>query len=141
MASETPRQGRRRAAKPNEVAKTPAQETAIATTGKGRATPKQRHGEAEEAAPKGIFARLGDYLQGVRGELGKVSWPTREQVVALFRNVVVVTIIAAAVLGLITFGFNELFVLGFRNPIVFVVFGAAIAAATFLIVRRRSQLS
>lgn len=142
MASETPRQGRRRAAKPSEVVETTTeQETALAASGKGRATPGRRQQETEDNAPKGIFARLGDYLQGVRGELGKVAWPTREQVVALFRNVVIVTIIAAAVLGLITFGFNELFAIGLQQPIVFVVFGAAVAALTFFIVRRRSQLS
>ena len=99
MASETPRQGRRRAAKPAEVAEIEEQtsETAL-TVGKGRATPGRRQQSGEDDAPRGFFGNLADYFQGVRSELNKVAWPTREQVVTLFRNVLIVTIIAAAAL-------------------------------------------
>lgn len=149
MASETPRQGRRRAAKPStsvaEVAVEQAEtetETSITAGGKGRATPGRRQHEAEDSAPRGFFGRIVDYLQGVRAELNKVSWPTREQVIELTRNVLIVTVIAAIVLGLITFGFNELFAIGLQQPIVFIVFGAVVAGLTFFVInRRRSELS
>lgn len=141
MASETPRQGRRRAAvKPGGEAeiKEVAAETSALTTGKGRATPGRRQQQTEEEAPKGIVGRTREYLAGVRSELNKVAWPTREQVISLFRNVLIVTVIAALVLGAVSFGFNELFAIGLNNPIVFVVFGAIVAGLTFFFMRRGS---
>ncbi|MCU0463859.1 MAG: preprotein translocase subunit SecE [Anaerolineae bacterium] len=143
MASDTPRQGRRRPAiKPGaEAEAAPQDSTSLATTGKGRATPGRRQIEAEESAPKGLFGRLGEYFQGVRAELNKVTWPTREQVVVLFRNVLLVTIASAIVLGAIAFAFSQLFAVGLAQPIVFVVFGAVVAGLTFFILsRRRTQL-
>ncbi len=139
MASETPRQGRRRAAKPAEVVEIEEQtsETAL-TVGKGRATPGRRQQSGEDDAPRGFFGNLADYFQGVRSELNKVAWPTREQVVTLFRNVLIVTIIAAAILGTINFGFNELFAYGLEYPIVFVIFGVVVAGLTFFFMRRSS---
>lgn len=140
MASETPRQGRRRAAiKPAETTPEAEQAAQALTTGKGRATPGRRQQQAEEEAPRGLVGRIVDYLQGVRSELNKVAWPNREQVISLFRNVLIVTILAALILGLISFGFNELFAIGLNQPIVFVVFGAVVAGLTFFFMRRGSE--
>jgi len=141
MASETPRQGRRRAAvkssEVTEVAEIAEQgsESSL-TTGKGRATPGRRQQQAGEDAPRGFFGNLSDYLQGVRSEMNKVVWPSREQVVVLFRNVLIVSVIAALILGTISFGFNELFNYGLEYPIVFVVFGLVVAGLTFFFMRR-----
>jgi preprotein translocase SecE subunit len=137
MASETPRQGRRRAAiKPAETTEAAEQAEQALNTGKGRATPGRRQQQTEEEAPRGIVGRTVDYLQGVRSELNKVAWPNREQVITLFRNVLIVTILAAIILGAISFGFNELFAIGLSQPIVFVVFGAIVAGLTFYFTRR-----
>lgn len=137
MASETPRQGRRRPAiKPTETTEATDKAEQALTTGKGRATPGRRQQQTEEEAPRGLVGRTVDYLQGVRAELNKVSWPNREQVTLLFRNVLLVTVIAALVLGAISFGFNELFAIGLDQPIVFVVFGAVVAGLTFYFMRR-----
>jgi len=141
MASETPRQGRRRAAKPaeiTEIASQAEQGEQSLMGGKGRATPGRRQQQSEEDAPRGFFGNFVDYFQGVRSELNKVAWPTRDQVITLFRNVLVVTIFAAAILGTISFGFNELFAYGLEYPIVFVVFGLVVAGLTFYFVRRES---
>jgi preprotein translocase subunit SecE len=76
-----------------------------------------------------------DYVQGVRDELAKVTWPTREEVIRLGRIVVLVTVIMALVLGAISFGFTMLFRVGLENPIFFVVFFAVIGAVGFFLNR------
>ena len=51
---------------------------------------------------KSLFGRLRTYLHEVRQELRKVTWPTREQMVAF----TTVTVITSVVLTLVIFGFD-----------------------------------
>ena len=60
-------------------------------------------GRAPDAGErKSFFARIRDYLHEVRVELRKVTWPTREQMIAF----TTVTLITSAVLTLVVFGFD-----------------------------------
>lgn len=137
MTTDTPRSGRRRpAAKPAEiVAEEVVEESKGVTAAKGRATPGRRQVDAVTETHRGPLGRLRDYLDGVRSELDKVVWPTRAETIGLFRVVLFVTIASAVVLGLIAVVFNELFAVGLRQPIVFVIVGAAVAAITFVVLR------
>lgn len=49
----------------------------------------------------GWFRTTRDYLIGVRAELAKVSWPTRDELVKATRMVVVLSLIIGVVLGLL----------------------------------------
>ncbi|HXV70293.1 MAG TPA: preprotein translocase subunit SecE [Acidimicrobiia bacterium] len=51
---------------------------------------------------KSFFARVRDYLHEVRVELRKVTWPTREQMIAFTS----VTLITSVVLTGVIFGFD-----------------------------------
>lgn len=51
---------------------------------------------------KSFFARIRDYLHEVRVELKKVTWPTREQMIAFTS----VTLITSVVLTGVIFGFD-----------------------------------
>jgi len=137
MTTDTPRSGRRRpAAKPAEiVAEEEVEEAKNVTAAKGRATPGRRQVETVTETRRGPLGRLRDYLDGVRSELDKVAWPTRQEVTGLFRVVLFVTIAAAIVLGLVAFLFNELFAIGLQQPILFVIVGAAVAAITVVVLR------
>ena len=54
------------------------------------------------AERKSIFRRVRDYLHEVRVELKKVTWPTRDQMVAF----TTVTVITSTVLTGVIFGFD-----------------------------------
>ena len=49
-----------------------------------------------------------DFLKDVRVELRKVSWPTRQETVKLTGVVILISLILAAFLGLLDFGFITL---------------------------------
>jgi preprotein translocase subunit SecE len=51
---------------------------------------------------KSFFARIRDYLHEVRVELKKVTWPTREQMIAF----TTVTLITSVALTAVIFGFD-----------------------------------
>ncbi len=94
------------------------------TAKKGYATRGRRNLEVEEAQAEGnVVTRplrgLGDYIEGVRSEVQKVVWPTREEVRRLTIIVLVTTIVASLVLGLISLMFNQLFAFGIRTPVIF----------------------
>lgn len=63
--------------------------------------------EAVEARPR-ITDRLVEYLRDTRGELRKVSWPTRKQATNLTLIVLAVTAVMAAFLGTVDFIFATL---------------------------------
>jgi preprotein translocase subunit SecE len=110
------------------------------TAKKGYATPGRRNKLAEQEEERGNivtrpFTGLRDYLTGVRDELRKVSWPTREELRRLTVIVLIVTLIASLVLGLISLGFTELFRLGLDNPILFVAFFAVVGGLYFAVTR------
>jgi preprotein translocase SecE subunit len=93
------------------------------TVKKGRATPGRRTQETEVTQEGNFFTRtirgFGGYVEGVRSEIQKVVWPTPEEVRRLTTIVLVSTIIAAIILGALSFLFNELFILGIQNPAIF----------------------
>lgn len=93
------------------------------TVKKGRATPGRRTQETEVVQEGNFITRtirgFGEYVEGVRSEIRKVVWPTPEEVRRLTTIVLVSTILAAIVLGALSFLFNELFILGIQNPIIF----------------------
>jgi preprotein translocase subunit SecE len=93
------------------------------TVGKGRATPsRRRQEEAEEKTGNNLATRvvggLREYIEGVRSELGKVVWPTREEIRRLTVIVLVTLILASLILGTISLLFTELFRIGLNSPIV-----------------------
>ncbi|OQA42614.1 MAG: preprotein translocase subunit SecE [Chloroflexi bacterium ADurb.Bin325] len=63
--------------------------------------------EAAEARPR-ITDRIAEYLRDTRGELRKVSWPTRQQTINLTLIVLAVTVVMAAFLGTVDFLFATL---------------------------------
>lgn len=97
------------------------------TAPKGRATPGRRTQEIqEEKAESGVvatvtspFRSIGEYWEGVRSELQKVVWPTREETRRLATIVLVVTIIASIALGGLSLLFNAVIAAGLSSPIVF----------------------
>jgi len=48
------------------------------------------------------------YFSDVRFELGKVTWPKREEVIRLTLTVFVISAIVAVYVGLLDFGFTKL---------------------------------
>jgi preprotein translocase subunit SecE len=56
----------------------------------------------EAGERKSFFARIRDYLHEVRVELKKVTWPTREQMIAF----TTVTLITSVALTVVVFGFD-----------------------------------
>lgn len=113
------------------------------TTGKGRATPSQRdRGKKEEEGGNFIvrfFRGLVEYFSGVRAELQKVAWPTRQDARRLTVLVLAVTILASIALGLISFGFTELFRLGLLQPPIFIGFFVIVVAIGFVLYRRNNK--
>jgi preprotein translocase subunit SecE len=87
------------------------------TAGKGRPTPSRRQLEEQEDEVQGNFiqrtvANLREYFSGVRSELQKVTWPTRQDTRRLSIIVVVVLIIASIILGIISFLLTRIFEAG-----------------------------
>jgi len=110
------------------------------TVGKGRATPGRRNQLAVEEEKEGNaltrrFIGLRDYIVGVRDELRKVNWPTREELRRLTTIVLVVTIIFAIVLGILSFIFTRLFITGLDQPLVFVGFFLLVGIGVFAYTR------
>jgi preprotein translocase subunit SecE len=110
------------------------------TAGKGRPTPSRRQMEEQEEEVQGNFiqrtiANLREYFVGVRSELQKVTWPTRQDTRRLSIIVVVVLIIASIVLGLISFAFTRIFEVGLSSPIMLVALMAVGVGLGLLIAR------
>jgi preprotein translocase subunit SecE len=108
------------------------------TGGKGYATPSRRD-QNEEPEDTGVvasvtnpLARFREYLQDVRGELTKVIWPTREEIVRLTRIVLITLIISALTMGFISFVMSKFVEFGLNNPVVLLLaFLAIVAAAVY----------
>ena len=49
------------------------------------------------------------FIKGVKSELKKVVWPTKEDVFSSIKVVIISTIVVAVVLGALDLGFSELF--------------------------------
>ncbi len=100
------------------------------TERKGRATPGKRSRQVETQEKGNFIVRffrgIRNYLSGVKEELEKVVWPTREELIRLSRIILIVTIFTALVLGALSILFNELFKIGFENNLVFLFFFAGV---------------
>ncbi|MCL4253047.1 MAG: preprotein translocase subunit SecE [Anaerolineae bacterium] len=100
------------------------------TERKGRATPGKRSRQVETQEKGNFIVRffrgIATYLRGVKEELEKVVWPTREELLRLSRIILIVTIFTALVLGALAILFNELFKIGFENNLVFLAFFAGV---------------
>ena len=88
---------------------------------KGRATPSRRRQE-EEVDNRSLPVRVRDnvvgYFEGVRSELDKVVWPTREEARRLTTIVLVTLVVSSIVLGGIAVIFTELFRIGLSQPVI-----------------------
>lgn len=108
------------------------------TAGKGRATPSRRRQEEDEEEGNLATRTVGGlrgYFEGVRSELDKVVWPTREEIRRLTTIVLVALVICAIVLGTISFIFTELFRLGLNSPIILLIVMVLGIVAGFVILR------
>ncbi|MFN8527500.1 MAG: preprotein translocase subunit SecE [Anaerolineae bacterium] len=102
------------------------------TAKKDRPTPSRRKEEEEEEDSGNIVTRTGsgirEYLEGVRSEIGKVVWPTRDDAQRLTLIVLISLIVSSAALGAIAFLFTEIFRIGLDAPLLlFVVMAIGIA--------------
>jgi preprotein translocase subunit SecE len=64
-----------------------------------------------------LITTIKDYFVGVFGEVKKITWPTRQQVINQTTVVVVTVIVVAIIFALVDFGFNELvrFIINWRK--------------------------
>jgi preprotein translocase SecE subunit len=113
------------------------------TEKKGRATRGRRTQEVEVTQSEGnIVSRplrgMGEYFEGVRSEAQKIVWPTREETRRLTTIVLIVTVVAALILGVISLIFNELFIIGIQSPVIFGVL-FVIVVGIFLFYLRQSN--
>lgn len=120
----------------------PAETRSVTTRGRSSAPAKQE----EEAAPQertGFLEGLRDYFEGVRTELRKVAWPSREDTRRLSIIVLLVLILASIALGAVSFLFTELFRLGLDTPFLligFMVLAVVIGVVVNRMGSRRSSL-
>ncbi len=115
------RPGRRPEA--TEAAEAELVEDRSLTVGKGRATPSRRKQVEEEDSGNIATRSVGgvrEYIEGVRTEIGKVVWPTREETWRLTLIVLATLIASAVVLGAISLLFTDLFKAGLSNPILLI---------------------
>jgi preprotein translocase SecE subunit len=81
---------------------------------------------------------MAEYFEGVRAEMAKVVWPTREETRRL-TGIVITTIIASSlVLGVLSLIFSQIFSIGLRAPVIF-AFVFAIAIGAFVLYLRSSN--
>jgi preprotein translocase subunit SecE len=95
------------------------------TPSKGRATPSRRS-QVEDVDQGNFLTRtlntVREYFGGVRSELGKVAWPTREETQRLTVIVLTTTILFSLALGGVGFVFGELFRIGLGAPVLLLGF-------------------
>lgn len=81
------------------------------------------------------------YAEGVRSELRKVTWPTREEATRLTIIVIVALIVTAILLGATVLIYTELFRVGLDRPEVLIVFMLIAAAVGWFINRAQNRSS
>lgn len=96
---------------------------------KDRPTPSQRERSVRRNFISRAFGAVAEYFRETRGELQKVTWPTRQEALRLSGIVLAVTIAFSLGLGLLDFLYGELFRLGFSNIVVFIIFAVVAAVA------------
>lgn len=122
-----------------------AAKTSIQGREKDRPTPGRREngGSKNGNILTRIFRPIVEYFSTTRAELGKVTWPTRQESTRLSGIVLGVTAAFSVVLGLLDFLYGQLFRLGFQTPVIFVIFGAlllVVVGGGSLVLRRRGSL-
>ena len=55
------------------------------------------------------MSKVGQFFRESKAELKKVVWPSREDVLASLKVVIISTIVVAVILGLLDFGFSKAF--------------------------------
>jgi preprotein translocase SecE subunit len=89
-------------------------------------------------------ASLREYFTGVRSELTKVTWPTRQDTRRLSIIVIIVLIISSIILGAISFTFTQIFARGLTGAngwillVVIMLGGVALGWLVTRMVRVRS---
>jgi preprotein translocase subunit SecE len=63
---------------------------------------------AQKEKKPNVIQRTKNWWRQTIGELRKVSWPTKEDALALTRIVLIVTVIMSAILGILDFVFSRL---------------------------------
>ena len=114
------------------------------TAGKGRATPGRRQQDEEEDTGNVATRTVGgfrEYLEGVRSELSKVIWPTREEAQRLTIIVIVTLFTSAVILGAISLFFTELFRVGLGSPIILLAVMVIAVAGGLIFLRVNSKRS
>lgn len=108
---------------------------------KGRPTPsmRRRHEEDEGNLLERTSGGLSGYIEGVRDELDKVAWPSREETRRLTIIVLATLIASALILGIISAAFTELFRIGLNSPIILFVVIAVAVVAGLLVFRANSK--
>lgn len=107
------------------------------TERKGRAT-RGRRGQVEEVQTGNIITRpirrMGGILEDIRGELIKVTWPTRQETWDLSRIVLISTIASALALGAVSLFFGELLRIALDAPVVLIgiILVAVIALGAYI---------
>ena len=109
----------------------------MAAETKGESKKSQKKNKPKEG--NSFISGARTYLQEVRTELNKVSWPDRPDVIRLLWIVMAVTVASGLVLGGLSIAFSELIKVGVQFPVVFVVIFAAIIGVTIYMFQRDSQ--
>lgn len=55
------------------------------------------------------MAKIGSFFRECVGELKKVTWPTKNDVLASVKVVIVLTLVMSIILGALDLGFSQLF--------------------------------
>ena len=63
---------------------------------------------AKTSGKPNIFQKIRRWWRETIGELRKVTWPTPKEAWALTKIVLIVTVIMAAILGILDFAFSQL---------------------------------
>ncbi len=112
------------------------------TASKGRATPSRRRQE-EEVDHRNWLAKtrdsVADYIDGVRSEMDKVVWPTREETQRLTVIVVMTLIVSSLILGAISVIFTELFTIGLSRPVILLAVVLIALVAGYVVWRTNSR--
>jgi preprotein translocase subunit SecE len=139
-------EGRRRRRRPAAVAEPEPEERGV-TAGKGRPTPSRRRQEEAEEVSGNLATRtvgtIREYIEGVRSELQKVAWPSREETRRLTLIVLATLVASAIILGAISLSFTELFRIGLNQPVILLgfMFIAVVAGVIFWRTRRGRSTS
>lgn len=115
--------------------------SAAITEGKGKATPSRR---SQDTGSDGNFLTrpiggISTYFQEVQSELTKVTWPTRPEIAHLTRIVLLVTVAASIVLGLLSAGMSVVIRAGLDLPVILygIIVGALVVS--FWAIRRSNS--